>query len=143
MKYIIIMAICLSSIAAAAQSDNANWFTNQEEAVNHASEHKQNIMMVFAGSDWCRPCIKLKKDILLDDTFSAYAQDHLTILYLDFPAKKKNRLSKELTKQNEVLADKYNQSGSFPLVMLMDHKLNKIKEIPYNNQSVKDFLSAL
>lgn len=143
MKYIIIMAICLSSIAATAQSDHANWFTNQAEAMSHASEHQQNILMVFAGSDWCRPCIKLKKDILQDDTFSAYAQDHLTILYLDFPAKKKNRLSKEQTTQNEALAEQFNQSGSFPKVMLVDHNLKKIKEVSYNNQSVEDFLSAL
>ena len=38
----------------------------------------------------------------------------------DFPRLKKNKLAKELQKQNEKLAEKYNNKGTFPLTLLLD-----------------------
>lgn len=130
------------SVVSYAQSSDS-WFVDQALAMQDAKLNNRNILMVFAGSDWCRPCIQFKKDILQDEAFMSYASDHLTILYLDFPAKKKNKLSQEETTHNEALAEQYNQSGAFPKVILMDDSLQKIKEISFKNQSATEFLSAL
>jgi thiol-disulfide isomerase/thioredoxin len=40
-----------------------NWQTDFEEAKRIASEQNKNIIIVFSGSDWCAPCIKLDKNI--------------------------------------------------------------------------------
>lgn len=126
---------------AHAQTANNNWFTDLAEATEYATKNDRQILMVFAGSDWCRPCIKFKKDILLSTDFEKYADDKLAILYLDFPSKRKNKLSIEASKHNEALASKYNSSGIFPKVLLMDAKMNQIKEIKYSNQNAQDILS--
>ena len=119
------------------------WVTNFDEAIITATDQNKNILMVFSGSDWCAPCKKLRKDILTTDEFEKYEKQNLVILYLDFPSKKKNKLSKEQTKHNESLADKYNRSGSFPKVMLLNSSGETVKEIKYEGQSTSDYIAAI
>jgi thioredoxin-related protein len=84
-----------------------------------AQEHKL-IIINFSGSDWCGPCIRLRKEILESSTFESYAADHLVLVRADFPRQKKNQLSKEQIKLNESLADKYNPDGKFPYTLVVD-----------------------
>lgn len=136
--------ICmLMAITAYAQDAAANYFTNADEAMVYAEANDAKILMVFGGSDWCRPCIKLKKEILDQSDFQQKIEGELAILYLDFPAKKKNKLSKEQTNHNEALAEKYNLSGSFPKIILMNKDFKKVKEIDYDGQSIESFLKAV
>lgn len=131
------------TITMTAQNDVANYFTDSAVAIEYATANDAEILMVFGGSDWCRPCIQFKKEILDAENFKKVTEGKLAVLYLDFPSKKKNKLSKEETKHNEALAAKYNTSGSFPKIILMDKALTKIKEIPYEGQSSIDFITLL
>ena len=45
----------------------------------------------------------------------------------DFPRQKKNQLAKDLQKQNDQLADKYNSKGSFPFTAILDAKGNVLR----------------
>ncbi len=137
------MLFTISCLSINAQTQQEAWFTDQSEATAYASEHDDDILMVFAGSDWCRPCIQFKKDILEATDFKQFADGNIVILYLDFPSKKKNKLSNEATKHNEGLADKYNRSGTFPKVVLLDKAMNKIKDLNYEGQSSEDFISMM
>ena len=71
------------------------------------------------------------------------AEKSIDVLYLDFPAKKKNKLSKEQTAHNESLAEKYNQSGLFPHIILMDKNEKIVKTISYEGQDVDTFIKML
>ena len=64
--------------------------------------------------------MKLKKEVLDSEEFLKFAEDKLVLVRADFPRNKKNRLSPEQTKQNEALAEKYNNEGKFPLTVLID-----------------------
>ena len=48
------------------------WQIDFEEAKQIALEQDKKILMVFAGSDWCAPCIKLKKKILVTEEFQEF-----------------------------------------------------------------------
>lgn len=143
MNYILSIIFCLSVATISGQVNPSNWFTDKEDALQYTSENHNQILMVFAGSDWCRPCIKFKKDILESEEFANYSKGNIAVLYLDFPSKKKNKLSNEMTKKNEALAEQFNTSGTFPKIILMDEKMNKIKEVPYEGQSPDVFINAL
>jgi len=119
------------------------WKTSFEEAKQIATEQNKKILMVFAGSDWCAPCIKLKKKVLVTEEFQKFEKEHIVVLYLDFPKRKKNRLSKEMTKQNESLADQYNRSGLFPNVILVDNGGKVVKNLTYKGQSPTDFIKEI
>ena len=120
-----------------------NWFTDLTAAKEYAHQQNGQILMVFAGSDWCRPCIKFKKDILLSEDFQNYSQGKISVLYLDFPARKKNRLSKEQTQHNEALAERYNKSGAFPKIILLAADETVISNLKYDNQSPEVFIQQI
>src|ERR1700759_2487596 len=101
-------------------SANVSWFVDFNAAKTEAAQNHKLILINFSGSDWCGPCIRLRKEILESATFENYAADHLVLVRADFPRQKKNQLSKEQVKLNEALADKYNPDGKFPYTLLVD-----------------------
>ncbi|NAY90302.1 thioredoxin fold domain-containing protein [Muricauda sp. JGD-17] len=96
------------------------WQERFEDAVNQAKDENKPIVLVFSGSDWCAPCIRLKKHILDSEEFKSYASDHYVLYNADFPRKKKNQLPLEKLSVNKSLAEKYNPRGHFPLVVVLD-----------------------
>ncbi len=143
MYRIIIVFLFLAGTQFSTQCQSEDWFTNIDEAKISAQTNSKAILMVFAGSDWCKPCIQFKKDILEDTAFIEFAKENFVILYLDFPARKKNRLSKEQTTHNEALAEKYNRQGSFPKVVLIDSDENILSQPDFHGQSTSIFISEL
>src|SRR6478609_5571387 len=106
----------------------SNELTDFKKAKAQAKSENKLILLNFSGSDWCGPCIRLKKDIFERATFVNYADENLVLVNADFPRLKKNMLSKELQKQNEALADTYNSNGAFPLTLLLDAEGKVLKK---------------
>lgn len=96
------------------------WETDFENAKKTAKEKNELILLNFSGSDWCGPCIMLRKDYLESDAFQDMAKGNLVMVNADFPRKKKNQQSAELVKRNEALAEKYNKEGLFPYTLLLN-----------------------
>lgn len=96
------------------------WEPDFEHAKKTAKEKHELILLNFSGSDWCAPCIMLRKDYLENDTFQQMAETNLIMVNADFPRKKKNTGTPETIKRNEALAEIYNKRGVFPATMLLD-----------------------
>jgi len=71
------------------------WQTDFTIAKEIAAKEGKPIILVFQGSDWCAPCIKLDREIWSTDTFKEYAKENYVMLKADFPRRKKNTLSIE------------------------------------------------
>ncbi len=119
------------------------WLTDFEEAKKVAHERNKPIVLVFAGSDWCAPCIKLEQQILDTKEFQEYAKENYVLVKADFPRKKKNQLPEALQTQNKKLAETYNKSGSFPLVVVLDKTGKKLGETGYQKASPGSYLGIL
>lgn len=104
-----------------------DWTTDFSKAKTEASAKSKYILLNFSGSDWCGPCMKLKKEILDSPEFLKFADDKLLLVRADFPRNRKNQLSLEQTKQNEALAEKYNNEGKFPLTVLINAEGKVVK----------------
>ena len=96
------------------------WEPSFENAKKMAKEKHELVLLNFSGSDWCGPCIMLRKDYLENDAFTTMANDHLILVNADFPRKKKNLGSTEQIQRNEALAEQYNKNGVFPLTLLLN-----------------------
>jgi len=96
------------------------WQPDFETAKRIAREKDQLILLNFSGSDWCGPCIRLKKEIFDSEQFSHMADTTLIMVNADFPRNKKNQPDKQVQLQNEALADKYNPMGKFPFTVLLN-----------------------
>jgi thiol-disulfide isomerase/thioredoxin len=91
-----------------------------QEAKEIAHQQHRHILLNFSGSDWCGPCINLRKEILDNPTFLAMADTALVLVNADFPRMKKNQLPAARQHSNEALADQYNPQGKFPLTLLLN-----------------------
>ena len=111
---LIVMIVSINTIIA------QEWQTEINFAKEIATKESKPIILVFQGSDWCAPCIKLDREIWNTDTFKKYAKEHYVMLKADFPRRKKNTLSETQTKKNAQLAEKYNKQGFFPFVVVLD-----------------------
>lgn len=114
------MKLLLAATSIFLLSFTIHWESDFSKAKEKASSEHKYILLNFSGSDWCVPCIRMHKEILGDTTFTAFADGCLVLVNADFPRKKKNLPSKEIQKQNEALADKYNPNGNFPFTLLLD-----------------------
>jgi len=112
------------------------WHLNMREAREIAQKEHRYILLNFSGSDWCGPCIMLRKAIFDDPVFGGFADSALVLVNADFPRMKKNRLSKEQQQLNDQLADQYNSQGKFPLTLLLNADGKVVKEWE-GNPSVK------
>lgn len=104
------------------------WITDMNKAKVDAAAANKMIVLNFSGSDWCGPCIKLKQEVLDSPEFLKYAENELVLVRADFPRQKKNQLDAKQTAHNEMLAEKYNPKGKFPLVVLINSQGKAIKE---------------
>lgn len=120
-----------------------NWQTDFEEAKRIASEQNKNIIIVFSGSDWCAPCIKLDKNIWQSDAFKNEAAKEWVLIKANFPRKKTNELSKEQTEHNRKLAEKYNIEGSFPLVVILDKSGKVLGKMGFKNVSPEEYITMI
>lgn len=134
-----ILLFLSTQLSAFAQDWNTDLATAQEKA----SRENKNIVLVFAGSDWCAPCIKLERNILQTQTFLSQAEKKWILLKADFPRLKKNKLPTAQTEQNNRLAASYNTNGYFPFVVLLSPDGKKIGETSYSNQSPESFVQTL
>ena len=97
----------------------SGWQPDFQSARKTALEKNRLILLNFSGSDWCLPCIRMKKEIFANESFTRMADSSLVMVNADFPRNKKNQLSKEVQKENEELAEKYNTAGKFPYTVLL------------------------
>jgi thioredoxin-related protein len=120
-----------------------DWKSNLEEAKSIAETDSKSIILVFSGSDWCGPCIKLDRNIWQSDEFKKEANSKWVLVKADFPKKKANQLSETQTKINKLLAEKYNPNGNFPLVVILDKDLKVTGMTTYKNISPEEYIALL
>ena len=119
------------------------WETNFEIAKTKAGKEGVNIVLVFSGSDWCIPCMKLEKNIWESQDFIEYSKTHFVLLRADFPKKKAGALPKEQQEQNDRMAEIYNKQGLFPLVLILDKNGKTLGSTGYKNVSAKEYIALL
>ncbi len=119
------------------------WQTDINVAKEIASKESKPIILVFQGSDWCAPCIKLDREIWSTDTFKKYAKQNYVMLKADFPRRKKNALSETQTKANAQLAEKYNKQGFFPFVVVLDSSGKVLGESSYKKTTPENYIKEL
>ena len=137
-KLLLLFALAISNFAV-----SQDWQTNFEEAKKTATEQDKNVVIVFSGSDWCAPCIKLDKNIWQSEAFKKEAAAEWVLVKANFPRKKANELSKEQTEHNRKLAEKYNIEGSFPLVVILDKSGKVLGKMGFKNVSPEEYIKMI
>ncbi|WP_127140602.1 thioredoxin family protein [Flagellimonas marinaquae] len=120
-----------------------DWKLDFNTALKTAQGSNRTIILVFSGSDWCAPCMKLEKEIWETDTFQKYANENFVMVRADFPRKKTNKLSKEQEEKNVQLAEKYNPNGYFPAVLIIDENKKILGNTGYKKLTPQEYIEHL
>lgn len=136
----IMLSVLLLTVAIGYSQE---WKTNFEVTKKEATSQNKNILLVFSGSDWCGPCIKLDRDIWKSVEFMEFAKNNLILERADFPKKKQNQLTPEIKELNQSLAEKYNKDGMFPLVVVLDKNGKVLGKTGYKNVSPLEYIALL
>lgn len=119
------------------------WKETFSEAITSSANENKPIVLVFAGSDWCAPCIKLERDIWQSEEFIAFSNENYILYKADFPRKKNNQLPVSIANQNKILAEKYNPKGYFPIVVLLNSEEKVLGETGYKKITPNQYISLL
>src|SRR5947209_4080600 len=91
------ITVCLLTCWAALQlgaaetkdtKESSQWLTDLPKAQAKAKAENKMLLMDFAGSDWCPPCMALKKKVFSSSEFEAFAKTSLVLVDVDFPRRK-------------------------------------------------------
>ena len=134
----LIVSILFSSIVF-----SQNWKLDFDEAKQLANEENKNIIIVFSGSDWCAPCIKLDRNVWQSEVFKKVADENWIIVKADFPRKKANQLEDAQMTKNRKMAEKYNIEGSFPLVVILDKSGKVLGKMGFKNVSSEEYVKMI
>lgn len=136
-----IMAVLLLLISVGARAQD--WQNDLKQAQLQAQKEHKEILLVFQGSDWCAPCIKLDREIWTSSEFKDYAREHYILVKADFPRRAKNQPEPAQQEKNKALAARYNPEGFFPLVVLMDPQGQVLGKTGYKKLSTKEYIAHL
>ncbi|MBD1259260.1 thioredoxin family protein [Maribacter polysiphoniae] len=139
LKRFVCFVFLVSSVFVSAQE----WQATFSDAVSVSVREKKPIVLVFSGSDWCAPCIKLERDIWQSKEFTAYSKENYVLYRADFPRKKSNQLAGDITEQNRKLAETYNPKGYFPLVVVLNPNKEVLGTTGYKKITPDAYISLL
>ena len=115
------------------------WLTDLPKAKAQAKAEGKLVLIDFTGSDFCPPCIRLAKEVFPTKEFSDYAKQHVVLVEVDFPIKKKQ--SPELKAANEALAKEFKVDG-YPTLIVLSPDGKKLGELEFDADA-KQLVAAL
>lgn len=139
----LLLSILFLGISQIAIAQTNPWVTSIAEARELAAEKELPILLVFSGSDWCKGCILLDRNVFTDESFLNSSGKSFIPLRADFPRKKKNRLSDEATSENNKLASEFNPNGTFPHLVLLHADGQRQAALPIKYDSANELLSQI
>ena len=91
--------------------------TDYEIAKREAIKQNKDILIVLTGSDWCKPCIKMEKNVFLNSEFIKLAEDKLIILEVNL--ERHIDMDSKVYKDYDFFKKKY-QTNTLPCLILID-----------------------
>jgi thioredoxin-related protein len=116
------------------------WLTDYEQAKKQAGETNKLVLINFTGSDWCPPCIMLKRQVFSQPEFNEYAERNLVLLEIDFPRRKPQ--SKEQAFANQQLARRFGIDG-FPTIVVLNATGKVVGQLGYMSGGPERFIGEL
>ena len=83
-KFLMLLSAVFSLALSAAE---IKWQNDMASASEAAKKEKKPIIMLFTGSDWCPPCMKMERTTWKDAKVVEYVNKNYIPLLVDLPRK--------------------------------------------------------
>jgi len=96
-----------------------------ETAKAEAIKEKKDILIVLTGSEWCKPCVKMKKNVFENQEFVDYANEHFVIFEVNLP--RHWDMNSKVYQDYSFFKEKY-QTNALPSLVLLGSR-EKLKAV--------------
>ncbi|MGE0145613.1 MAG: thioredoxin fold domain-containing protein [Planctomycetota bacterium] len=111
-------ALILSTSASLSAQHGDGWTADFAAAKASAIAENKDLLLVFTGSDWCAPCIRMAKEVFGTEEFRSRASEHYVLVVIDNP-KGEEVITKTVREQNDALMAEF-AVNSWPTMFLAD-----------------------
>jgi len=115
-------------------------YDDLEIAKKEAEVSNKNILIILTGSDWCKPCIKMEKNVIENNEFIEYANQNLILFEINLP--RHLDYDSKIVKNYIYLRDKY-QTNSLPSLILVNSEGKEITKISNGLSSLEKVMKEL
>ncbi|MFN3872769.1 MAG: thioredoxin family protein [Ignavibacterium sp.] len=123
-----LITVILFGCKKSVTSDNLDWETNLETALQKAQKENKTVLVNFTGSDWCIWCQRLNNEVFTQKEFEEFAKENLILVKIDFP--KNIEQPMETKMYNNQLAQRFGVEG-FPTIFLLNKNGDVILQTGY------------
>ena len=113
MKAITSLALFAVASVTAIAKPLDGWSTDLPAAMKQAKDSGRQVLVEFTGSDWCPPCIAMRKNVFSKKEFIDAASKQFVLVEIDLP-----KGDKAVKEKNRPVAEQYRIDG-FPTVLLL------------------------
>ena len=136
MKYFVLLFILSSSIFYSQLTKNNDWNVAQEKA----QKSGKNILIILTGSEWCKPCIKMKKNVLETIEFEKFANESVEIFEINLP--RNQDLNSKVVMDYQYFKNKF-KTNALPSLILLDKEGNELVKMSDGLASKEKVISKL
>ncbi|RZK05100.1 MAG: thioredoxin family protein [Flavobacterium sp.] len=115
MKKIFILPVLFFMMCLNAQAQikkNSDYETAKAEA----QKNNKDILIVLTGSEWCKPCVKMKKNVFENQEFINYVNERFEIFEVNMP--RNWDMNSKVYQDYSFFKDKY-QTNALPSLIVL------------------------
>ncbi len=142
-KYIFATAFFGFLAVISSPAQNTPWIPTWNQADSIARSRDIPLLLVFSGSDWCKPCMRLEKTIFQSSLFMQNCGKKFAAIRADFPQKKNRLPGPEAALANDLLAAQYNPQGIFPYLLLISPGTGNRLILPDSFDNPEEFIRQI
>ncbi|MEK6249356.1 MAG: thioredoxin family protein [Planctomycetales bacterium] len=124
--------------------ESVGWSSNMTEAMKTAKKEGKDILMNFTGSDWCKWCVVLDRQVFSKNAFKGVVPDNFVLVEFDFPRSPQEiaKLGKETIAQNNSWNKRLRVTG-YPTIFLASADGTPYAKTGYRKGSADDYVAHL
>ncbi|SFI04993.1 thioredoxin family protein [Halpernia frigidisoli] len=115
-------------------------YDDWEIAKKESQISNKKILIILTGSEWCKPCVKMEKNVIENTEFISYA--NLNLIILEINLKRHMDYDTKLVKDYVYFRDKY-QANSLPSLILVNSEGKEISKISTGLNSLEKIMKEL
>jgi thioredoxin-related protein len=100
----------------------------------------KNILIILTGAEWCKPCVKMEKNVIENEQFIEYANRNLVILEINIP--RNQNYNSKIMKDYVYFKNKYS-TNALPIMILVDKNGTEKIRLSDNLNSLEKVLERL
>ena len=136
--YTAVLSAAVAMVAPAYAADG--WMTDLPAAMQKAAKENKLVLIDFTGSDWCSACVQLRRNVLDNPDFRAYADERFVLMEVDLPQRKS--FDPVLRAKNEAIAARYGVAA-YPTIMVLNPQGGVLGGFQEGDKTVKEAIAVL